>query len=620
MTGLFVAPAGAGDWAGASWLWLWGPIGFYMLVSFTLWVVSDSHAKDRNFFRGFFGGIGESLARFTGYPGWAMAGVLTALLALLIAVIGFYWDVAWHVDLGRDQQVFTPSHVMILVGLGGLNFAALIATVFANIEKAPVGFSRSGVRIPYTAVLLSLMGYGAVASFPLDVLWHNAYGLDLTLWSPPHLQLLSGGAFATFACWLMIAEGRRHATSIPRPTRLGRVIHITTLGAMLVGMTTFEAEFDFGLSGYQALYLPILITAAATSVLVAARIALGRGGALKTTVAYLILRLFLLMAITGSLDHSTLRFPLYLPTALAVEVAAHYVGVKKRGRFALAAGASAGTLGLLGELAWIPLSGWGPPIPALLPKIAVLGPITAVAAATLGAGIARAFARNRDRIPLPALGLAAVALIGALAYPLPRNVGDVSATIRLIPAGERANVEVILDPPDAAEGATVFGIGSWQGGGIETAGLTEVGPGRYRSTAPVPITGNWKTTVGLQRGDEVMVAPVYLPEDRGGQFLGADVKPVPAVPAIPERHERFVSSPDLLLRESHEGPPWPAAAGWGTLVVLMALYLGIMAWIARQVWIDEDRAPSSPDTPSGLRAPASPAPALGLMPGAGAWR
>ncbi len=608
--------AGAGDWTGASWLWLWGPIGFYMLVSFTLWVVSDSHAKDRNFFRGFFGGIGDSLARFTRYPGWAMAGVLTALLVLLIAVIGFYWDVAWHLDLGRDEALFTPSHVMILVGLGGLIFAAAIATIFANIEGVPAGFRLFGIRIPYSAALLALMGTGAVTSFPMDIMWHQAYGLDLTLWSPPHLQLLSGGSFATFACWLMIAEGRHHATSRRHPTRLGRIIHILTLGAALVGMTTFEAEFDFGMSGFQALYLPVLMTAAATFVLVAARVTLGKWSAIKVAITYLILRLFLLMAITGALHHTFLRFPLYLSIALAIEAAAHYFGTERRGRFAVGAGLFAGTLGLAGELIWIVVSGWGPPSPALLPKLAVLGPVTGIAAAILGAGLARAFAGSRHRIPLPALAVAAVALIAALAYPLPRKVGDVSATIRLTPAGEKANAEVILDPPDAAQGAIVFGIGSWQGGGVQQTSLNEVSPGRYRSSEPVPITGTWKTMVGLQRGDEVMIAPIYLPEDRGDwEVLGARGRLIPGVPAVPERTERFVRAPELLLREAHAGPSWPGAAAWSLLALSMALYIGIMAFIARRVSIDED-AVSSSDV--GLRMPAPPAPALGMI--RGAWR
>jgi hypothetical protein len=623
MVGMILAhaghAAGHGTWSGASWLWLWGPIAFYMIISFTLWVVSDSHATDRNFFRGFFGGIGTSLKRYTGYPGWAMAGVLTALLVLLIAVIGFYWDVAWHLDLGRDEGIWTPAHVMIVVGLSGLVFAGGIATIFANIEKVPAGFRLLGIRVPYSAALLAIMGTGAVASFPLDIMWHQAYGLDLTLWSPPHLQLLSGGAFATFACWLMIAEGRRHATPKPHPTRLGRIIHILTLAAMLTGMTTFEAEFDFGMSGYQALFLPVLMTAASASVLVAARITLGRWSAVKVTFTYLILRLFLLMVITGALHHTFLRFPLYLATALVIEGAAYFLGTERRGRFALGAGLAAGTVGLAGELLWIPISGWGPPSPALLPKLAILGPVTGVAAATLGAGLARAFTGRRHRIPLPALALAAVVLIGALAYPLPRKVGDVSATIRLTPAGEKANAEVILDPPDAAERATLFGIGSWQGGGIQQTALIEVAPGRYRSSEPVPITGTWKTMVGLQRGDEVMIAPIYMPEDRGDwEVLGARGRLLPGIPAVPERTERFVRAPELLLRESHEGPSWPAAAAWSTLAGLMALYIGIMVFIARRVSVDIDEEGSAPsDVSSGLRMPAPvPASGLGVMRGA----
>ena len=61
--------------------------------------------------------ISAGLERATGYPAWAMAGALSGLWSLGTAVVGLYWDVAWHIDFGRDKQLFTPPHTMIVIGL-----------------------------------------------------------------------------------------------------------------------------------------------------------------------------------------------------------------------------------------------------------------------------------------------------------------------------------------------------------------------------------------------------------------------------------------------------------------------------------------------------------------------
>ncbi|MDP9072542.1 MAG: hypothetical protein M3N68_14910, partial [Actinomycetota bacterium] len=166
-------------------------------------------------------------------------------------------------------------------------------------------------------------------------------------------------------------------------------------------------------------------------------------------------------------------------------------------------------------------------------------------------------------------------LLAALAYPLPREVGAVEATVRLRPAGSMAEIEVDLQPPDAAERATAFGVVSWQGGGRILAELDEVSPGRYVSSRPVPVSGSWKSMVGLQRGDEVMAAPVYLPAD---PEIGA-----PAIPALPERRGPFVRNTELLLREVHGGPGWVAAAAYGGLAAVIAVFLALFALAASRI-------------------------------------
>ena len=182
----------AEGWGYDAWLWLVVPIGIYCVCSLALFAFGRNDRPGFSNF--FFGQISDSLRRLTGFPGWAMAGVLSGLLFLLILVIGFYWDVAWHIDNGRDTQLFTPSHTMILVGLGGLVYAAFLTMGFATLDKARVGFKYGVANVPWSSVLLLCLGFGGMAAFPLDNLWHETYGIDVTLWSPTHLQLVGGRA------------------------------------------------------------------------------------------------------------------------------------------------------------------------------------------------------------------------------------------------------------------------------------------------------------------------------------------------------------------------------------------------------------------------------------------
>jgi len=558
------------QWGWGAWSWLVIPLVLYGLVSLALFGFGQTDEPE--LVRFFFGQISDSLERATGFPGWSMAGVLSGLLFLLVLVIGFYWDVAWHMDFGRDTQLFTVPHVMILVGLGGLIYAAAIAVWFASLDRAEVGLRIGPVRIPWSAILLAALGAGAIAAFPLDNLWHQTYGIDVTLWSPTHLQLVTGGSFGTVALFLMCAEALPSA----HPKWLGKGIHILTAGTILVAVSTFQGEFDYGVPQFQVLYLPLLIVAAATFALVLARVALGPGGALEAVLVYLVLRGFLAFVVAGALHHTLPRFALYLPSALAVEAAAWWLGSRPRLRLALAAGALAGTVGLAGELAWVAAMGWSSgrlPVD-LLVKIVVLAPLAAVAAGVLGAGLARAYTNDHDHVPVAALALAGVVLVGVLAYPLPRHVGRVDAVIRLQQAGDRAMVDVELQPPDAARHAIAFVVTSWQGGGRETASLEEVAPGRYRSSKAVPVVGRWKSTVSLLRGSQVMAAPVYMPADPA---IGA-----PALPALAERRTPFVRNTKLLLREAHPGPAGAAVAAWSGLALLVALWVALMAVTARR--------------------------------------
>ncbi|MCI0345150.1 MAG: hypothetical protein L0221_06845, partial [Chloroflexi bacterium] len=110
--------------------------------------------------------ISGKLERVTGLPGWAAAALGIGLGGLAIAVIGFYWDVGWHIDLGRDKELFTPAHDMILLGLLTIPFAAGAAIVLASAARADTRLRLGAVRVPWSAVALGAIGLGALTGFP----------------------------------------------------------------------------------------------------------------------------------------------------------------------------------------------------------------------------------------------------------------------------------------------------------------------------------------------------------------------------------------------------------------------------------------------------------------------
>ena len=61
-------------------------------------------------------------------------------------------------------------------------------------------------------------------------------------------------------------------------------------GGVLIGLSVFQIEFDFGVPQFRQVFQPMLIAAAAAFGLVAARIMLGRGAALIAAALAIALR------------------------------------------------------------------------------------------------------------------------------------------------------------------------------------------------------------------------------------------------------------------------------------------------------------------------------------------
>jgi hypothetical protein len=514
--------------------------------------------------------------RVSGVSGRFIAPVVLAGISLQVAVLGMYWDIGYHIDHGRDEGVFTAPHMFIVAGLQGIVIAALLHGAMRgpqarNERRLPLGLSMS----PGGIVLL-VCGGVALLGFPLDAFWHALFGEDVTLWGPTHLFMIGGAGVSTLGVWMVMRQG----FELGRPRKVARRGHLRVAGALIIGLSTFQAEFDFGVPQFQLLYQPVLIAFAAAVSLVCARSILGRWGAFQALAMFFVIRGALALFVGEVAGYTTPHFPLYLAEAAVVELAA-LAAPRAPLRFAVLSGLGIGTVGLAAEWGWSHV--WMPhPWPtSMLVPAAILALAAALAGSVLGARMSQSLAMpESERAGLPAIAPRAVALAGvvalvALFFPLPRTGGDgTRAAIVPTPAGDGGvNLAVKLDPPSAARDNQWFEVLSWQGrtpGQLrQLTALREVGPGRYVTERPVPVTGNWKTMLRLAKGTHLMALPVYLPPSPQANRAGVPVAP---------RSGAMQADTFILQREARGGPAWLTTTAYAVLGIVVAIWLGLLAW------------------------------------------
>ena len=136
-----------------------------------------------------------------------------ALWALLAAKLvggwGVGWDIRWHLVIGRDSFWIAP-HVMTYASVVVVCAISLGVLVVETWRREPVALpdsvSIAGLR-GTRGFHLTWWGMAIVIlAAPVDDLWHRLFGLDVTLWSPPHLLGLAGSQVANLGALLIALE------------------------------------------------------------------------------------------------------------------------------------------------------------------------------------------------------------------------------------------------------------------------------------------------------------------------------------------------------------------------------------------------------------------------------
>ena len=525
--------------------------------------------------------LSDLAERVTGMPGWASLPSVVGTSSLLVALLGMYWDIALHINVGRDEgPLANPAHYLILVGLFGIFAAGCIAVGLPKGETPTPSAVRitEGWYAPVGAILIALAGGYALLGFPLDDVWHRLFGQDVTLWGPTHLMLIGGAGMTLIGQAILLREGRpvKEATGPARyATQFRRV---SAMGGLLIGLSTFQAEFDFGVPQFHMVFQPVLIAIAAGIALVAARIWIGPGAAFGAVIFFLVVRGGVSLIVGPVFGETTPALPLYLGAAASVELAALLISRERPLALGAAAGALIGTVGFWAEYAWSQLVMQLPWNEHFLPEALIASAVAGVAAGLVG-GLLGSGLRGKLpqlRAARVAFGLSMVAIIGVMATFLVTSEPDgYRATVTLTdqqPAPNReVTAQVKITPADAADDANWVQMTSWQGGGRVIDRLERTGPGTYESTKPVPVYGDWKTMLRLHEGSALLGVPVYLPDD--------PAIPAPAVKAEPQFTRTFVDETKILQRELKDDVPgWIWAAASLVVLAISLSFILALAW------------------------------------------
>lgn len=158
-------------------------------------------------------------------------------------MVGIMWDISWHETIGRDT-FWTPAHLVIYLGgaLGGCigGWLAIYHTFLASPAEKAATVRVFGARAPLGAWVVIWGATSMLTSGPFDNWWHNAYGLDVKIISPPHALLGMGMFGISFGALLLV---------LSRQNRLqdgkGSGLFVYVSGVFLVLGAVFLMEYSF---------------------------------------------------------------------------------------------------------------------------------------------------------------------------------------------------------------------------------------------------------------------------------------------------------------------------------------------------------------------------------------
>jgi hypothetical protein len=221
--------------------------------------------------------------------------VWCAAIAVTSTAFGLYWDISWHTSIGRDT-FWTPAHLCIHFGaiLAGFSSTYLILSTTFGKEGAR---RESSIKVwgfygPLGAFVSLWGGLTMLTSAPFDDWWHNAFGLDVQILSPPHVVLILGIFILGLGGLFLIVAEMNRANDQTRAS-LNRIFLL--VGCMLtILLLMLITEYTGYTQSHSAIYYRALALAMPLVLVGIARASGYRWAATKVALIYFVLWLLAL--------------------------------------------------------------------------------------------------------------------------------------------------------------------------------------------------------------------------------------------------------------------------------------------------------------------------------------
>ena len=179
------------------------------------------------------------------------------LVGATVFFLGTSWDIQWHTYIGRDRTLI-PPHIMMLVGITIAGVAALSSVLTETLwarRNAQVASSSTPFADAFRGSLGAyIAGFGALDAaigFPLDAYWHSLYGIDVQIWAPFHVMIISGmAAVALGAVYMLASTAHLAVRDNARGARM--LSNLGMLAALAISLSTltfllFDAYVGMGI-------------------------------------------------------------------------------------------------------------------------------------------------------------------------------------------------------------------------------------------------------------------------------------------------------------------------------------------------------------------------------------
>ena len=167
------------------------------------------------------------------------------VVAAVCVMVGVYWDISWHMTIGRDT-FWTPAHLLIQSGglVAGLSsgYVVLKSTIAPSARDIATGVRVWGFRGPLGAWLCIWGCFAMLASAPFDNWWHDAYGLDVKIVSPPH-TILALGIYSIVNGALMLTLAKQNRSEGEERERFA-MLYLIAGGMFVMNFGIFLTEYS----------------------------------------------------------------------------------------------------------------------------------------------------------------------------------------------------------------------------------------------------------------------------------------------------------------------------------------------------------------------------------------